>query len=141
MDLKKIIRSRIKIPVIIENDANAAAFGERWLGAGRSSQNLLCITLGTGIGGGIILNNKIWHGDKGMAGEIGHITVNPDGPLCNCGNYGCLEAYSSATGMINRIKDLAERGRETSLLPKIKSGIELNAREIFLEAKKATCLH
>ena len=140
MDLKKIIRSRIKIPVIIENDANAAAFGERWLGAGRSSQNLLCITLGTGIGGGIILNNKIWHGDKGMAGEIGHITVNPDGPLCNCGNYGCLEAYSSATGMINRIKDLAERGRETSLLPKIKSGIELNAREIFLEAKKGDLL-
>ncbi|MFZ3091769.1 MAG: ROK family protein [Nitrospirota bacterium] len=140
VDLKKIIRSRIKIPVIIENDANAAAFGERWLGAGRSSQNLLCITLGTGIGGGIILNNKIWHGDKGMAGEIGHITVNPDGPLCNCGNYGCLEAYSSATGMINRIKDLAERGRETSLLPKIKSGIELNAREIFLEAKKGDLL-
>lgn len=140
VDLGKIVRSRLKIPVVIENDANAAAFGERWLGAGMKSQNLLCITLGTGIGGGIILNNKIWHGDKGMAGEIGHITVNPDGPLCNCGNYGCLESYSSATGMISRIKDLSEKGSETSFLPKIKSGIKLEARDIFFEARKGDSL-
>lgn len=87
------------VPVIVENDANAAAVGERWKGAGRGVDNLLCLTLGTGIGGGIILNGKLVHGADGMAGELGHITVIPDGPRCQCGNYGCLEALASATAI------------------------------------------
>lgn len=137
VNLGKIIKDSLDIPVTIENDANAAAFGERWLGAGKNSSNLLCITMGTGIGGGIILDNKIWHGDKGMAGEIGHITVNPDGPLCNCGNYGCLEAYSSGTGIINRIIDAMKKGKKTALLSMIKNGInEITPEKIFLAAKK-----
>lgn len=137
VNLGKIIKDSLGIPVTIENDANAAAFGERWLGAGKNSSNLLCITMGTGIGGGIILDNKIWHGDKGMAGEIGHITVNPDGPLCNCGNYGCLEAYSSGTGIINRIIDAMKKGKKTALLSMIKNGInEITPEKIFLAAKK-----
>lgn len=137
VDLNKIIRSRFKMQVVIENDANAAAFGERWLGAGIKSQNLLCITLGTGVGGGIILNNKIWHGDKGMAGEIGHITVNPDGPLCSCGNYGCLEAYSSGTGIVNRMIDAMRKGKNTSLLSMIKDGInEITPEKVFIAARK-----
>lgn len=137
VNLGKIIKDSLGIPVTIENDANAAAFGERWLGAGKNSSNLICITMGTGIGGGIILNNKIWHGDKGMAGEIGHITVNPEGPLCNCGNYGCLEAYSSGTGIINRMIDAMKKGKKTALLSMIKNGInEITPEKAFLAAKK-----
>ena len=137
VNLGRIVKDNLGIPVTIENDANAAAFGERWLGAGRNSSNLLCITMGTGIGGGIILDNKIWHGDKGMAGEIGHITVNPEGPLCNCGNYGCLEAYSSGTGIINRMIDAMKKGKKTALLSMIKNGInEITPEKVFLAAKK-----
>ena len=88
-----------KIPVILENDANAAAMGERWQGAGRGVDNLICLTLGTGIGGGIIINGKLLYGADGMAGELGHITVVPDGPRCHCGNYGCLEALASGTAI------------------------------------------
>ncbi len=137
----KIIKNNLNIPVTIENDANAAAFGEKWLGAGKNSRNLICITMGTGIGGGIILDNKIWHGERGMAGEIGHITVNPDGPLCNCGNYGCLEAYSSGTGIVNRIIDAMKKGKKTSLLSIIKNGInEITPEKVFFAAKKGDSL-
>jgi len=96
-------------PIIVENDANAAALGERWKGAGVGINDLLCLTLGTGIGGGIILNGKLVHGADGMAGELGHITVVPDGPRCKCGNDGCLEALASATAIIREAtKALAE---------------------------------
>ena len=88
-----------QVAVIIENDANAAAIGERWKGAGRGITNLICLTLGTGIGGGIIVDGKLVHGADGMAAELGHITVQPNGPQCNCGNYGCLEALASATAI------------------------------------------
>lgn len=81
------------IPVFIENDANAAALGENWLGAGKGSKILVCITLGTGVGGGIVMDGNIFHGATGVAGEIGHITIEPNGRKCNCGNNGCLERY------------------------------------------------
>lgn len=98
--LKDIMEEEFKMPVIIENDANAAAIGEHWMGAGKGMKNLVCITLGTGVGGGIVLNDKIWHGATGIAGEIGHTTIIRNGQKCNCGNRGCLEAYASATGMV-----------------------------------------
>lgn len=98
--LKDIMEEEFKMPVIIENDANAAAIGEHWMGAGKGMKNLVCITLGTGVGGGIVLNDKIWHGATGIAGEIGHTTIIRNGLKCNCGNRGCLEAYASATGMV-----------------------------------------
>lgn len=82
--------------IIIENDANAAALGEFWKGAGSESGSLLMLTLGTGLGGGIVLNGELWRGEDGMAGEIGHIIIDPSGPLCNCGNNGCFESYVSA---------------------------------------------
>ncbi|MBW2623815.1 MAG: ROK family protein, partial [Deltaproteobacteria bacterium] len=104
-----------KIPVILENDANAAAMGERWKGAGIGINYLLCLTLGTGIGGGIIINGKLLHGADGMAGELGHITVAPDGPRCNCGNHGCLEALASATA-IKREATMALKNRPESEL-------------------------
>jgi len=85
--------------IILENDANAAALGEMWMGAGRSVKDMILLTLGTGIGGGIIIDGKVLHGSQGMAGEFGHMTVFPDGNPCGCGNYGCLEKHASATAI------------------------------------------
>jgi glucokinase len=86
-------------PVILENDANAAALGEKWMGAGRDINDLVLLTLGTGIGGGIISDGKVLHGFVGMAGELGHFTVDPAGNPCGCGNNGCLEKHASATAV------------------------------------------
>ncbi len=93
------IQRRLGAPVILENDANAAALGEKWIGAGRDVDDLVLLTLGTGIGGGIIAGGQILHGNVGMAGEIGHMTVNPTGNPCGCGSVGCLEKYASATAV------------------------------------------
>ena len=91
--IKGIISKAWEIPVFIENDANAAALGENWLSAGKGSKSMVCLTLGTGVGGGIVMDGKVYHGATGIAGEIGHITIEPNGKKCNCGNNGCLEQY------------------------------------------------
>ena len=97
--LRDDIERRLGAPVILENDANAAALGESWIGAGAEVDDLVLLTLGTGIGGGIIYNNRVMHGREGMAGELGHITVVPNGNPCGCGNVGCLEKHASATAI------------------------------------------
>jgi len=100
------IEHRLGARVILENDANAAALGEKWMGAGRDVDDLVLLTLGTGIGGGIISGGRVLHGHVGMAGEIGHTTVVPGGNPCGCGNQGCLEKHASATaitGMANML--------------------------------------
>lgn len=89
----------LETPVILENDANAAALGEKWMGTGRDVDDLVLLTLGTGVGGGIIADGKVLHGFLGMAGELGHITVVPNGNPCGCGNQGCLEKHASATAI------------------------------------------
>lgn len=93
------IQNQLGIPIVLENDANAAALGEHWMGAGRGVKNLFLFTLGTGIGGGIIIDGKVLHGFAGMAGEPGHMTVYPEGNPCGCGNQGCLEKHASATAI------------------------------------------
>lgn len=99
--LRQALEDEFGWPVVLENDANAAAMGEMWLGAARGYQNVICVTLGTGVGGGIILDGKLWRGSDGAAGEIGHTTVNPFGGLkCKCGNEGCLELFASATAIV-----------------------------------------
>ncbi len=95
-------------PVVVENDANCAAVGEWWMGAGRDVDSLIMLTLGTGVGGGIILDGKLWAGADGMGGEIGHMTIYPDGARCNCGNFGCLESYSSASAVRRMVKEILE---------------------------------
>jgi len=90
---------RLGTPVILENDANAAALGEKWMGAGRGTGDLVLLTLGTGIGGGVISGGKVLRGFLGMAGELGHITVVPNGNPCGCGNRGCVEKHASATAI------------------------------------------
>jgi glucokinase len=93
------IARRIGAPVILENDANAAALGEQWIGAGRGVDDLVLLTLGTGVGGGIISGGRVLRGHIGMAGEFGHMTVVPNGNPCGCGNRGCLEKHASATAV------------------------------------------
>ena len=94
--LKKMLQEELSLPVAIDNDANVAALGEMWKGAGEGASDMLCITLGTGVGGGVIANGDILHGVNGAAGEIGHMTVvTEDGVLCNCGKKGCLETVAS----------------------------------------------
>jgi glucokinase len=94
-DLRRALQAVLEVPFTIENDANAAALGEAWLGAGRGLRHFLMLTLGTGVGGGVISAGTILHGAHGYAGELGHTVVDPHGPLCGCGSYGCLEQFAS----------------------------------------------
>ncbi len=104
---KEILLNKLgpDIPVILENDANCAAVGEWWIGAGKDVNSLIMLTLGTGLGGGIILRGKLWSGVNGMGGEIGHMTIDPDGPKCNCGNFGCVESFASAEAIRRMVKE------------------------------------
>jgi len=109
------IERRLKTVVILENDANVAALGEKWLGAGRQFDDMAMLTLGTGVGGGLVLRGSIWHGMNGMAGEWGHTNVEPEGHPCKCGNRGCLEQYASATAMLRMAKEAAAANPNSAL--------------------------
>ncbi|MGO4111613.1 ROK family glucokinase [Paenibacillus sp. YAF4_2] len=115
--LKDYLEKELQVKVLVNNDANVAALGEAWAGAGKGIDNCVCYTLGTGVGGGIIIGGKIVEGFAGMAGELGHIAIVPDleAIQCGCGKMGCLETVSSATGIIRMAKDAVERGDRTSL--------------------------
>ena len=93
------LKEKIDVPIIIENDACAAAVGEHWLGSAKGTNSMIMLTLGTGLGGGIIINGDLWRGENGMAGEIGHTIVDINGPSCNCGNNGCLESFVSGEAL------------------------------------------
>jgi glucokinase len=97
--LGRELEEYFNIPTYLENDVNLIAWAEWLVGAGRGTKTMICVALGTGIGSGIVLNGKLWIGAHGMAGEFGHITVLPDGPICGCGNRGCIEAIASGTGI------------------------------------------
>ena len=106
-DLKAELQRRLGWPVFLENDANGAAMGEMWLGAARGSHHVVSITLGTGVGGGVVLNGELWRGAHGSAGEIGHTTVDPfSGLKCKCGNTGCLELFASATALVRMAREV-----------------------------------
>jgi glucokinase len=108
--LAAALESELDWPVILENDANAAAIGELWCGAGQGYRTLICVTLGTGVGGGIILDGKLWRGVDGSAAEIGHIGVDPfAGVPCTCGSRGCLEVYASATAIVRMTREARPR--------------------------------
>ncbi len=116
VNLVPAFRKFIDVPFCIDNDANVAAFGEYMYGARRGAQSLVFLTVGTGIGSGIILDGELWHGKCGFAGELGHITVNPEGELCNCGNRGCLETESAGPKLVKNY--LARTGKDEILTPK-----------------------
>ncbi|WP_394237206.1 ROK family glucokinase [Niallia oryzisoli] len=132
--LQEILERETSLPVAVENDANVAALGEMWKGAGNGAKNLLCVTLGTGVGGGIIVNGEIVHGTNGAGGEIGHITSVPiGGAPCNCGKKGCLETIASATGIVRLAKEELLTASEDSLLRDYKG---ITAKLVFDAAKE-----
>lgn len=106
--LKARLAERIELPLIVDNDANAAAWAEYRFGAGRGSSVMVCITLGTGIGGGLVVNGRLFRGSYGMAGEWGHMTSVPDGHRCECGNRGCWEQYASGNALVREARELAQ---------------------------------
>lgn len=124
------------LPVFVANDANVAALGENWVGAGNQADNLIAVTLGTGVGGGIIANGAMISGENGTAGEIGHITIDPDGYPCNCGRKGCLETITSATGMVRQAIDLIEKNPESDLAEYYQKHGEITTKDIFNLAKQ-----
>lgn len=109
------LENELSIRAILENDANAAAVGENWMGASKGFQSSICVTLGTGVGGGIIINEQILGGIDGTAGEIGHICVEPFGAPCGCGSRGCVEQYSSATAIVRQTQELASQYPKSDL--------------------------
>lgn len=109
------LEKALGLPAVLENDANAAALGELRNGAGKGARSLVYLTVSTGIGGGIILDGKIWHGVRDGAGEVGHMTLVPDGPLCGCGNRGCLEALASGPSIARRAREALAGGRPSRL--------------------------
>jgi glucokinase len=129
--LKDELEKETGLPVIIDNDANIAAIGEMWRGAGDGEGNLLMVTLGTGVGGGIIVNGHIMHGTNGMAGEIGHITsITDGGASCNCGKTGCIETIASATGIVRIAKEKASQDKSSVLHRTLSEKSEIKAKDV-----------
>ena len=125
------IEKRLGTKVVLENDANSAALGEQWLGAARDCDDMLMLTLGTGVGGGLVLQGRIWHGMRGMAGEPGHITIEPEGPPCPCGNRGCLEQYASATAVVRMAREAIARGDSPALARASQENAEISAKSVY----------
>ena len=110
VDLKAELEARIDLPVVVENDANAAAWGEFTYGAGHDIDDLLMVAVGTGVGGGVVLDGELYRGAFGVGAEIGHMRVVPDGILCGCGNRGCLEQYGSGSALVREVRAAARGG-------------------------------
>jgi glucokinase len=121
LPLRDLIADRVGLPAALDNDANCATLGEWWTGAARGAENVVGITLGTGIGGGLILGGRLYHGASNVAGEVGHTTIETQGRRCACGNYGCLEAYASGPNIAMRAREAIESG-ETSMLTDMTDG-------------------
>ncbi len=115
MPLRARIQEGVGLPTALDNDANCAVLGEWWMGAARGTRIAIGVTIGTGIGGGLICHGRLYHGHSDCAGEIGHMTIEVNGRRCNCGNYGCLEAYASGPAIAGRAREAIESGYETSL--------------------------
>ena len=126
--LAAALTCQLNLPAILENDANAAAVGEVWQGAARDRHTIVCLTLGTGVGGGIILEDKLWRGVDGSAAEIGHMCVDPFGGVaCTCGSRGCLEVYASATAIVRMTREASPRHADSIL----NAVVDLNAEKIY----------
>ena len=129
--LAPAVAEKLGVPAVLENDANAAAIGENWIGASRGIGNSICVTLGTGVGGGIILNGSTLRGPDWSAGEIGHICVEPLGPPCGCGSNGCVEQYSSATAIVRMAREIMGNYPASELHGKF----ELSAFDVYEAGK------
>ncbi len=130
------IEGRLGARIFLDNDANVAALGEKWLGAARDADNMAMLTLGTGIGGAIILNGKIFYGMSGMAGEFGHVTIEPNGVPCGCGNHGCAERYASASAVVRMAREAIESGHAPELAKAASADPEFSAKSVYNLAKQ-----
>lgn len=135
-NIKKALEKKIDFPVLIENDVNLGALGIKHFGVGKNSSNMLAVFIGTGIGGGLILENKIYRGSDYSAGEIGHINVVPDGPLCGCGKKGCFEAVASRTAIVNNILKDIKGGKRSVLKEYSDPGERIKSKPLANAIKK-----
>ncbi|WHX78405.1 ROK family glucokinase [Priestia flexa] len=135
--IKDILEVETSLPVVVDNDANIAAIGEMWKGAGDGAKDLLCVTLGTGVGGGVIANGEIVQGVNGAAGEIGHITSVPEGGApCNCGKTGCLETIASATGVVRlAMEAVVNTDKSSTLRTLLDEHDQITAKDVFDAAR------
>lgn len=129
--VRQEIERRLGTRIFLENDAKVAALGEKWLGVARDVNDMAMLTLGTGIGGAIVLDGKIFHGMNGMAGEFGHVTVEPDGVPCGCGNHGCAERYASATAVVRMAHEAIKAGQAPSLAKAASADPQFSAKTIY----------
>jgi glucokinase len=125
--LRDLLRERLGVKVVLDNDGNAAAYGEYWVGAGEEADSLVMLTLGTGVGAGVVVNGRLLHGHFENAGELGHMIIAPGGLPCSCGQRGCLEQYSSARSVAARVVAAVRSGEECALASEISSGEEIDA--------------
>jgi glucokinase len=142
--IKELLERKTRIPIYVENDANLAALGENWLGAGGNAENLIMVTLGTGVGGGFIVNGEILNGGNGTAGEIGHVTIQKnDGFQCNCGRRGCLDTIASANGIVTSFSKYMLANPILAKKHNLNKLQEIQAKDIFMYAKEGDeiCLH
>jgi glucokinase len=132
------IREQLGMPATLDNDANCATVGEWWQGAAKGGRNVVGMTIGTGIGGGLIIDGHLFHGSSDVAGEIGHTTIDLNGRHCKCGNYGCLEAYASGPAIATRAREVLVREESASLLPSLVGGQleQITAQTVYDAAKR-----
>lgn len=140
--IREQIESALGLPFYLDNDANVAALGEKWVGAGNNEPDVVFVTLGTGVGGGVIAGNQLIHGVSGAGGEIGHLAVDFENPIaCTCGKKGCLETVASATGIVNLTRRYAEEYAGDSILKaQIDDGQAVSAKDVFDLAKQGDTL-
>ncbi len=135
--LREFLQRKISLSIAIENDANAFTLGEGWKGAAKGGLHYCGITLGTGVGGGIVVEGKILHGAEGMGGEVGHMVLSPEGPLCGCGGRGCLEVYASGNGIRRMALEAIEKSKGKGILYRSKEDLRnLTSEEVFESAQK-----
>jgi glucokinase len=134
MPLRDRIATALDLPATLDNDANCAILGETWLGAARGARYVVGLTIGTGIGGGIVLDGRIYHGASDIAGEIGHMTIDLTGRRCKCGNYGCLEAYASGPAIAARAVEGIEAGADSTLPSYVEGDLSRVTAQVVYEA-------
>jgi glucokinase len=135
--LRDRVAELVGLPATLDNDANCATFGEWWLGAAKGAKHVVGLTIGTGIGGGIIFDGKLYHGASDVAGEIGHTTIDTTGRRCKCGNSGCLEAYASGPAIAERAREALDGGEQSVLTAMVNGNLDLiTARTVYDAAKE-----
>jgi glucokinase len=134
--LRDMLSKKLRKHINIDNDANVAALGAFWLDSKGKAKNLLCVTLGTGVGGGIVINGEIYRGSTGSAGEIGHVTIEPNGPRCNCGNHGCIERYVGAPYLSNYGREAVRKGNGKIIAKLAKGNIDNITPALLAEAAR-----